>query len=205
MPDQPSLVIVKRGSYRGSPEEWSNKYHFSGTIPTSAVEWKALADAWIQLEKPTMHTSVSFVRAYGYEPGSDRKGGHADFVLDYTAAPNTPVVGTNTGFAGQLMPGDVAATVRWSTPDFNARGKRIYCRKYLHCVFQNPAVPDQIQPSVLTLYNTYAAACIAGSLPGSAKYCGPQGAVLSAPIASPYLTTRTLKRRGKRPPLAGTP
>jgi hypothetical protein len=59
---------------------------------------------------------------------------------------------------------------------------------------------DKVDTTWITAANTFGAKMIDGTLPGGAKYCGPQGAVLSAPEASQWLTTRTLKRRGKRPP-----
>lgn len=195
MPDTPSIVLVKRFTYRGQNEEFSNKYHFSGTTPVDTAAWKALADAMITAEKPTVDSRVSWVRAYGYVAGNDNSVAQ----IDYTLPPNTVVSGTAALTAGYETPGDVAATVRWYTGALNSRGKKIYCRKYLHGVMRHATVPDQLNAVNSVALATWAAKLIDGTLPGTFRYCGPQGAVLSAPAVDPWLTTRTLKRRGKRP------
>ena len=201
MPDTPSIVLVKRFLYRGQNEEFSNKYHFSGTTPANEAAWKALADAIIAAEQPTVTSAVSWVRAYGYEAGNENSVAQ----IDYTIAPNTVVSGTLAIGTGVTTPGDIAATIRWYTGQINSRGKKIYCRKYMHGALHLNTDQDIIFPAQKTAMGTYAAKLIDGTLPGSFKYCGPQGAALSLPVVDQYLTTRTLKRRGKRPPLAGGP
>jgi hypothetical protein len=197
MPDTPSLTLIKEFTYRGSAEEWSNTYHFSGTVPSSDALWKALADAWIAEEKKVVNTSTTYVRAYGYEAGNES----SVWQHDYTTPPQTPVTGTYSMSASASTPGDAAAMIRWYTGQLTSPGgKKIYCRKYFHGVAYNSPDPDQVDAGWVTRGNTYGAFVIGGTLPGSVKYCGPQGAVLSLPVVSSYLTTRTLKRRGKRPP-----
>ena len=201
MPDMPSITIIKRFSYRGNPEEYSNTYHFSGTTPATRAAWKALADAIIAAEKLCYMNTTSFVGAYGYEAGNENSVAQ----IDYDVAPDAPAVaGTSPGF-GQVAPGDVAGTIRWFTGEYSSRGKKVYCRKYMHGVWIDTAAPDEMISAQRTLFATFAAKMIDGTLPGGAKYAGPQGAVLSAPQVNQYLTTRTLKRRGKRPPLAAGP
>jgi hypothetical protein len=196
LPDTPSITIVKRFTYRDANEEFSNTYHFSGTTPSTRADWKTLADAIITAEKPTVTALVSFVGAYGYEAGNENSVAQ----IDYRIAPDAPaVVGTLTS-TGSKLPGDVAATIRWYTGASNSRGKKIYCRKYMHGVEGLPADGDELNTAQRTAMTTFAAKLIDGTLPGSFKYCGPQGAVLSEPLVQQYLTTRTLKRRGKRPP-----
>lgn len=197
MPDQPSVVIVKSFDYRGAAEEFSNRYHFAGTVPTDAAAWKTLIDAIIGAEKLTVRPEVTFVKAYGYVAGNDNSVAQ----IDYRIAPNTVIAGTFSPTGHQFVSGDVAGTTRWLTPDFTSRGKRIYLRKYWHGVLANQTgSADLMHTAQRTAFNTFAAKLIDGTLPGSFKYCGPQGAVASAPATSQYLTTRTLKRRGKRPP-----
>jgi len=192
----PSITIVKRFTYRGNPEEFSNTYHFSGTVPADYAAWKALADAIITQEKAVVPADVSFVQAYGYVAGNELSVAQ----IDYTIPPNTVVVGVFTGSAGQKGSGDQAATTRWASSTFTSRGKRIYARKYWHPPYLEPANPDQLRSGYVTVLQAFAAKLIDGTLPGSFKYCLPQGAALAAPETSPYVTTRTLKRRGKRPP-----
>lgn len=193
----PSITIIKDFSYRGVLEEYSNTYHFSGTQPADAAAWKALADAIITAERPCYQAAVRFVQAYGYNAGSDLSVAQ----IDYRVSPNTVLTGTDTTFGSVFCPGDVAATIRWPTSQFTSRGKRIYLRKYMHNVAPQ-AFPNQDKLLGLqkTAFGTFAAKLIDGTLPGSFRYCGPQGAVALAPQVSDYLTTRTLKRRGKRPP-----
>lgn len=195
MPDTPSITIIKRFSYRGLNEEFSNKYHFSGTVPADAAAWKTLADGIIAAEKLCTGDGVSFVRAYGYVAGNENSVAQ----IDYTVAPNVVVAGSVAKGTGIDVPGDVAATIRWWTGEYNSRGKKIYCRKYMHGVWANSVDADSLNGTMTPLMQTYAAKLIDGTLPGSFKYCGPQGAVLSLPLVDPFLTTRTLKRRGKRP------
>jgi hypothetical protein len=196
MPDTASLVIVHKFTYRDLPEEWSNKYHFTGTTPATRAAWKTLADAVIAAEKLTQYPATSFVRAYGYEAGNEISVAQ----IDYSVPPDSPaVVGTYAG-SGRKTSGDVAATVRWWTGAYNSRGKKIYCRKFFHGIDASTSDADEVDPTHSTALATFAAKMIDGTLPGSAKYSGPQGATLSAPRVDPYLTTRTLKRRGKRPP-----
>lgn len=196
MPDTPSIVMVKEFPYRGQNEEWSNKYHFSGTTPANAAAWKALADALGAAEAGIFTTQTKIVRAYGYEAGNDI----AVWSFDYRGPPDTTIPGTLTFGASSAAPGDAAATIRWYTGAVNSRGKKIYCRKYFHDVKEHSTTRDALDTSQQGNYATFAAKVIDGTLPGSFRYCGPQGAVLSSPSVSPWITTRTLKRRGKRPP-----
>jgi len=177
-------------------EEFSNTYHFSGTTPANTAAWKTLSDAIMAAQILTVQNNVSFVRAYGYEAGNDDSVAQ----IDYTISPNVPYVGS-LGASGseQLMPGDVAGTTRWYT-GASSHGKKIYCRKYWHGVRCLIADPDKIGTIQKAAMQVFAAKLIDGTLPGSFKYCGPQGAVLQAPETNQWLTTRTLKRRGKRPP-----
>jgi len=199
MPDTPSITIVKSFTYRGQPEEFSNTYHFTGTTPANTAAWKALADAIIAAEKLAVQPSVSFVRAYGYEAGTE----HSVAQIDYAVAPNTIVVGTQPFPSGVAVPGDIALTIRWETGRLNSRGKKIYCRKYMHGALSDGAPVDKVYTGQATAYLTFANKLIDGTLPGSFKYCAPQGALCTTPSVGEYLTTRTLKRRGKRPLASG--
>lgn len=193
MADTPSIIIVKKFTYRGQREEFSNKYHFSGTTPGTAQEWKTLADAIITAEKTTVHAGVSFVRAYGYEAGNELSVAQ----IDYEAAPNTPVVGTMATPDGQLTP-EGAVTVRWRTAERNTRKKWIYLRKYYHGT-RGTTDDDAIGAFISGAFKTFADKLTDGTLPGGFKYCGPQGAVAGPGEVNPYFTTRELTRRGKRP------
>lgn len=196
MPDMPSITIVKRFMYRDVAEDFSNKYHFSGTQPADAAAWKTLADAIIAAEKTCYSTNISFVKAYGYNAGVNPSVAQ----IDYEALGAIVVGSGDAGISGVFTPGDIAATIRWNTPNFNPRGKRVYLRKYMHGVKAEGSDADKLSTTERPLLATFAAKLIDGTLPGTFKYCGPQGAVASVPEVNQYLTTRTLKRRGKRRP-----
>lgn len=195
MPDTPSLTIIKQFTYRDQPEEWSNTYHFSGTTPVNEAAWETLARAVANLEKNVLTSNTKIVGAYGYIAGQEA----SVFQANWLGPPDTAIVGSLTWDVSVMCPGDAAATVRWYTGQKNSKGKKIYCRKYFHDVARKSTDPDEVNATWMTNYATLAAGLIAGTLPGGVKYCGPQGAVLQDPAASPYVTTRTLKRRGKRP------
>lgn len=194
MPNTDSITIIKRFTFRGKDEEWSNSYHLEGTTPTNEAGWKTLADAVIASEKTVYSADHRVVRAYGYVAGNE----HAVAVVDYSAAPLTPVPGTlpvTNGFNDQA--GDVAMWLRARTPDRNSRGKWIYLRKYFHGVRADGG--GVVMPSQRAAALAHGNLMKGGTLPGSMKWCGPQGADALVCDTSLYATTRTLKRRGKRP------
>lgn len=196
MPDTPSIVLVKKFTYRGQREEVSNKYHFSGTVPSDDNGWKALADAMIASERTIVTSKTAFVRAYGYEAGNELSVAQ----IDYEAAPLTPAVGT-LGYSNTevLMQPESAVTVRWRTAERNTRKKWIYLRKYIHGGICVASDGESIPSSYMAALNAWAGKLTDGSLPGGFKYCGPQGAAAGAVQVNPYATTRELTRRGKRP------
>jgi hypothetical protein len=196
VPDTPSVILVKRFPYRGVNEEWSNKYHFSGSTPGDAAAWKILIDAIYASEKTCLLPEVVLVRGYGYEAGSD----HANAVVDYTISPLAVVPGTLSASGDPQAPGDAAAVLRWSTPNFS-HGKRIYLRKYFHGAATNGNLAqDEVLITMKTAMLAHGAKMIDGTLPGAARVCGPQGAVASSPTVLPFLTYRRLKRRARRNP-----
>lgn len=197
MPDMPSITIIKRAKYKGVDEEFGNTFHFSGTQPADLAAWKTLADALIAAERPIYPADVEFVQAYGYNAGSELSVAQ----IDYRVSPNVLLNATGAFTGGGRQSLEVASTVRWPTPNFTSRGKRIYLRKYLHAMWAK-SYPDydQLLATQSTAIATWAAKLIDGTLPGTFKYCGPQGAVASAPQVNGFLTTRELKRRGKRNP-----
>jgi hypothetical protein len=195
------LTIVKRFTYRGdASEEFSNTYHFDGSEPADSTAWKALADALIAQEKTLYLGTASAVRAYGYN--SDADDAVAVWSWDYLAA-GTAVAGTMTTGTGTYPAGDQAAWVRWKTSRTNTKGKPIYLRKYYHAVptdEDSALTADNVSPSWGTAANSFATKMYDGTFIDGRKIRSQKHAetILSKAVST-YMTTRTLKRRGKRP------
>jgi hypothetical protein len=191
----PSVTIIKTFSYRGTAEEWSNTYHFTGGDPANDAEWKAIADAIIAEEVHVYPSTCTVVRAVGHNAGETV---HA-WAYDYAAADEeTPGDAAISG--GEEASGDVAAWVRWSTTQVTSKGKPIYLRKYFHAVLMRPTVSvDGINASLQTLYQTFGDFMLDFMGDASRVIAGPNGAVGQVAQVSQYATTRSLKRRGKRP------
>lgn len=194
---KPALVVVQSFLYRGQPEEWSNKYHFSGSAPGDSASWLALADAVIAAKRPTQTSETTFVRAYGYNDGDNP----SVWSHDYTV-PGPPLAGSlSTVGLGPQCPGDSAAWIRWPTAKRNSKGKIVYARKYFHGVHQQDvSLIDVLATNQSTAMLTFATKCIDGTISAVFHLCLPDGTACETPIVSYWLTTRTLKRRGKRPP-----
>jgi hypothetical protein len=195
MAPAPALTIVKTFGYRGAPEEWSNTYHFTGGDPASDSDWKDFADAVIALEKLAVGSYSTIIRAIGHKAGV----AVADWTYDYAAhSEEVPC----TGNASRVMPGDVAAWIRWTTDQKTSKGKPIFLRSYYHGVSADgntaPAL-DSLNTTMKTAMETYGQHWVDGIGADSRKRCGPNGAVGLDKLASTYLTTRTLERRGRRP------
>jgi hypothetical protein len=190
------MVVVQSFTYRDEAEEFSNKYHFAGPAPGDDASWKALADALIGHLRPMFTPVVTFVRAYGYNDGDHPSvWGH-----DYTI-PGPPLAGNWGGDAQAQKPaGDQAAFIRWPTTKRNSRGKIVYARKYFHDMYVGLTTPDRVSASQYALMQTFANACIDGSISSVFHLCLPDGTPALAGGPDTWITTRTLKRRGKRPP-----
>jgi hypothetical protein len=139
------------------------------------------------------------IRGYGYD--SDADDAIAVWSVDLTVAPNSPVAGTCSTSAAQILPGDDAVWARWKTSRLNSNGKPIYLRKYFH-----PALADQggTADNVTTAQKAALVAFGTKLRDGSfaeARTITARGHtdVVTVSGASTYVTTRTLKRRGKRP------
>jgi hypothetical protein len=190
------LTLVKKFTYRGdATEEFSNTYHFSGAIPADNTAWAALRDALIAQEKTLYGSSVSVIRAYGYD--SDADNAAAVYVSDFSSA---PIAGTLNSTGGQGIAGDQAAWVRWKTSRTNANGKAIYLRKYFHGGYAITGQPDNILGTWSTNLLAFGTKLFDGSfLDGRTIRSRLHAETITVRGASSYLTTRTLKRRGKRP------
>lgn len=195
-----SITIVKTWPYRGSQEEWSNTYHFDGATPASDASWKALADAIIADEAAILRATCSIIRAIGHVGGSTT---HV-WAYDY-AANDEETAGTYVVASGEMVGGgDSACWIRWSTDQLTSKGKPIYLRSYYHPGYGTSAAnPDDVYSTWVDAAQTYGDAWIAGYDDGDSvthHRAGPNGAIGLVALPSPEVTTRTLERRGRRPP-----
>lgn len=194
MPDTPSLTLIKQFDYRGLPEEWSNTYHFKGIpTPSNDNEWRQLAmQVWDQ-EKTVIQPSSILVRGYGYNAGDENSASQ----IEFTGVDPGELAGA-CSVDGINMAGDQAVWIR-ARIGTSSTGKKVYIRKYYHDVPVGATGGDVIHPLVVPMLNALALKLIDGSIADGWEWCGPQAQDASTPFAASWPTTRTLKRRGKRP------
>jgi hypothetical protein len=194
------LTVIKRFTYRANAaEEWSNTYAFSGTTPADSAAWRALFDLLVTQEKTLYKSSSSVVAGYGYDKIPSAPGDHAIWTVDMTVSPNSAVPGTLTATA-VAMAGDQAAWVRWGLDRYNTNGKRVYLRKYFHDGQVQTGGGDALQSGYSTALLAFGNKMIDGTFASGRKLVSKDGEIPIGTAVGPYVTTRTLKRRGKRPP-----
>jgi hypothetical protein len=203
------LTIIKRFLYRGNAnEEYSNTYWLTPTTaPADDAAWRTLFNAIVAGEKTCYPAQVEVIRGYGYNDDTGHKPGDSGAVspavwsVDLRVAPEVVVPGTLDLTGVIRSPGDDAVWVRWKTSRRTSPGsKPIYIRKYFHpATFASTAV-DTVGTTQRTNLLAFGALMDGGTLPGSRKIttCGRNDVILNHG-ASVNTTTRTLKRRGKRP------
>lgn len=196
------ISIIKRFAYRGNAlEEWSNKYHFTGTDPATPADWLALFTALTTQEKTLYASSVEIIRGYGYT--DDASTANNVWSRDLTAAGNTTIPGTLSTASLTVNPGDTAAWIRWKTSRLSSPGgKPIYLRKYYHPAYSGTGgTRDTIGATWTTPALAFAAKLWDGSFIDARVLRAPghsSETILGASV-SQFTTVRTLKRRGKRP------
>lgn len=201
------VTIMKRFTYRGATEDYSTTYWLTGDAPSTPEDWRTLYDALETNEHQVVPAAVSFIGGYGYDDDTGHKTGDTGSVspavwsLDKTVSPETPGVGSMAMTTQSVGPGDSAVWVRWKTSRLNTKGKPIYLRKYFHPgIWQSSGSPDVAGTTWKSNAGDYATKLTDGTLPNghTITAAGHTDVILSHGV-SQYLTTRTLKRRGKRP------
>jgi hypothetical protein len=193
---KPMIITVKSFTYRGQAEEFSNAYHFNETPPANPAAWRTLIDAFVAAEKLIFGPDVTFPRAYGYADSA----ADATVLVDYLALSITNQ-GAMSATGKVAAPGDAAFTVRWATSKKSTKGKNVYLRKYFHNAFIANALVnnDTLDATQKTAAQTFADKLKNGTITGF-TLCGADGTMSGIAAVNPWVTTRTLKRRGKRPP-----
>jgi hypothetical protein len=190
------LRLEKQFLYRGQNEIWGNTYHLSGAVPTDQAEWQAIAEWWSWQESAVFGPEIHTMTATGYK---DDSGGANVFFEDYGPT-GKPGRFSETDLQARQVPGDCAATIRWWMGKYSKAGKKIYARKYFHGTMMNQL--DLVSVDQLAAYQQLATNLAAGvDVTGYAKrsIVDKDGNGAVSHDAAQYVTTRTLKKRGKSP------
>lgn len=183
---QPSIVVKKSFTYRGSTKVWSNRYYLNNVPPDNA-HWTTLSDAIVTAEKAILWSTHTIVGTVGYLAGS----GLPVFTKTYSTA------GTGSFAASVPATGDVAALVRYTTTARTSKNHPVYLFNYYHSAAQaNSGAPDTLPASYATALGTYANAWVSGFSDGTTTYkkTGPHGAVAQGYVVEANLTHRDFPR-----------
>jgi hypothetical protein len=190
----PRVLMVSEFTYRGQREEFSNRFSFKGPAPSGDTAWKALTDKIITALQPCFDADVTFVRAYGY--GANQIG--AIFVHDYKT-PGPPSAGTAIWTGAALAAGDAAITGRLTSDKISKRGKHVYSRSYWHGAHaMNATNGDQVLPAQQAALTTFLTGYTQATIDPIFDSCLPDLTNTHSPHVDQWMTTRTLKKRGKR-------
>jgi hypothetical protein len=181
------VVTTKQFTFRGLPERFSNGYNFQlgSNDPTEAFV-ASVARAVRDMEKSFHSPHVRFVYLVGG-------------LKDEDAIWSEELGGTGPQGQGSTSTMHPETVVMAEAKKKN----KVYLRKFFHTLSHmssDPAQGDVLQSTAAATINTALAKLTDGTLPGGVKACHPNGDLaLNAFTCDPYLRTRQLKRRGRRP------
>lgn len=181
-PSQPSIKVQYTVPRRGGIVETSNRYFFTGTNLTTGQfnALVALLQSEYELILPTDCNIVGYVQ---YDSGSQ-----------------VPVHSTSVSVAGTLVltgrtraSSDSCAMARFSTSQRTSKNHPIYLFKYWHGTVQaNGAAVDEIDPTQLTRYRSFATDIVSGFSDGTTTrhVTGPYGAVALGQVVTEWVHHR---------------
>ena len=182
------VVTTKEFLFRGQPERFSNGYNFqTGTNPLDAAFAESVAKAVREMERNFHSSAVKFVYLVAGELGQD--------ALWSEELAGAGPVGLQPPEA--MHPETVVMME-------SKRANRLYLRKFFHTRAHLGTDGDQLNATQISNINDHCDVLTDGSLPGGVKACFPDGSLANGPfVADPFLRTRQLKRRGRRPTPSG--
>jgi hypothetical protein len=197
MADVLSIQTVKTLTYRDTAAEpFTNRYYFKSAppSPTDSTTWDTYFQAVWNHEKLIFPASVHLIEAHGYN--SDDEDAHRTYSKLYNLS-SSGLPGEFAAGTGTLMAGDQAAVVEWKTDVKGKSGKWIYLRKYFHHGYANGANPDELDSVYAAALQKFANDMAFTSVLGGLRSRTHNLNVAQA-LVYPWVTTRTLKHRGKR-------
>lgn len=200
--DTAILTFEQSFTYRGAREHWQNAYHLD-QVPADTTAWDGLASQVAAFVQAMLPSNAQLEHYYGHNPGTPPV---LVWEKDIPPTGEGGVAGTFTPIATEHQaPGDDAVFIRYGTTQKSTRGKPIYLWNYYHAVFYD-ATPDTFSARQKTAFDALGAKWISGFNQGGTTFrrAGPRGAVAQNFVTSPWITTRTLKARGKRKKVALT-
>lgn len=119
-----AVSVTKERTFRGSPEQFSNVYHYDTTAPIG--DGNALADAVVAGDKNAYPTSVAFktVRVWG---PTDEGAAASDTILVKDLSGN----GTGS-FSGGSFYSELAVVVQFYLGRSATSGRKRFLRKFIH-------------------------------------------------------------------------
>lgn len=192
------LILTKRFTYRGNTdEEVSNRYWLTGPPPSDEISWEQLASSVMSHERHCYTAGTRNVSASGYNDNDPHA--HAVWSIVWPT--------TGAAYDGDLViadahpyAGDQAGLVQWKLKRLSSKGKPIFLRKYFHDGGVSATNRDSPDNATYQAYSDFASAMVSGVILGNRLIRSQtQDEQIAVAAAYPYVTTRTLKRRGKRP------
>lgn len=181
------VVSTKLFTFRGQPERWSNGYNFQLGGNALTPEFAEELYLAVRAQERQFHsTDVRFV--YGVVGLLNED---AVWSNEYG---NAGPVGISP--QSNMHPETVVMTE-------SKLRNRVYLRKFYHTRAHVPDAPtesDLLRTPDKTGINAAVLKFTDGSMPGGVLACFPNGDVATTPfVCDPYMRTRQLKRRGRRP------